>query len=177
MSTPDRSVLGSELLLNLNPINNIRQRTDALALSRCTVCKRLLSHPSCHSASQVGQPLPNRGDGYVAAAKDLMTPNGCVAGQLGPTAEPTACAIKGSSISCVAYCPLHAVVDGQLHILHGYHTTALLMVLLWDASAITTALPLCNTSSLSLSVLPSPYVTLTLSLSAAQVPPAVLVKL
>lgn len=44
---------------------------------------------------QVNMSLPNRSDGYIAAAKDVMTPNGCVAGQLDPTAEPTTCVIKG----------------------------------------------------------------------------------
>jgi hypothetical protein len=43
---------------------------------------------------QVNQTLPFRGDGYKADTKDLMSPNACVAGQLGATAEPSSCKVE-----------------------------------------------------------------------------------
>lgn len=38
----------------------------------------------------------------TAAAKDLLAPNACVAGQLGPTAEPSSCAIPSNPGKCQA---------------------------------------------------------------------------
>lgn len=51
----------------------------------------------CLLLLQVNQTLPYRpaDKPVVAAAKDLLSPSPCVAGQLGPTAEPSVCNITG----------------------------------------------------------------------------------
>eukprot|EP00879_Flechtneria_rotunda_P031612 GHRR01034549.1.p1 GENE.GHRR01034549.1~~GHRR01034549.1.p1 ORF type:complete len:321 (+),score=110.97 GHRR01034549.1:649-1611(+) len=47
---------------------------------------------------EVNKTLPS---GNVTAAKDVLSPNACVAGQLGPTAEPSTCSVKAAgSSSC-----------------------------------------------------------------------------
>lgn len=43
---------------------------------------------------QVNQTLPFRSDGHKANSTDLMSPNACVAGQLGATAEPSSCKVE-----------------------------------------------------------------------------------
>jgi hypothetical protein len=43
---------------------------------------------------QVNQTLPFRSDGYKADTKDVLAPNPCVAGQLGPTAESSSCKVE-----------------------------------------------------------------------------------
>jgi hypothetical protein len=43
---------------------------------------------------QVNQTLSFRSDGYKADTKDVLAPNPCVAGQLGPTAEPSSCKVQ-----------------------------------------------------------------------------------
>jgi L-ascorbate oxidase len=96
---------GNALAMRLNrPFDPTKQTPEAGAWCWVGVPKSLLvngkgNYYECEDVytRQVNQSLPNRSDGYIAAAKDLMTPNGCVAGALGPTAEPTACAIKEKS--------------------------------------------------------------------------------
>ncbi|KAF8065871.1 L-ascorbate oxidase [Scenedesmus sp. PABB004] len=58
--------------------------------------------PAPRRGAQENETLPFRTDGYKAAAKDLLTPNGCVAGQLGPTAEQPACSVgyKPAGVTC-----------------------------------------------------------------------------
>jgi hypothetical protein len=59
--------------------------------------------PCCSCAAvgmlQVNKTLPYRSaDKPVnTAAKDVLAPNACVAGQLGPTAEPAACDVTGAA--------------------------------------------------------------------------------
>lgn len=52
---------------------------------------------------QVNKTLPYRpaDKPATAAAKDLLAPNACVAGQLGPTAEPAGCDVTGAAAGCV----------------------------------------------------------------------------
>eukprot|EP00878_Enallax_costatus_P033800 GHUV01037365.1.p1 GENE.GHUV01037365.1~~GHUV01037365.1.p1 ORF type:complete len:432 (+),score=88.08 GHUV01037365.1:181-1476(+) len=108
------------LAMRLNrPFDPSKQTAEAGAWCWVGVPKSLLingkgNYYECEDpyARQANMTLPNRSDGYVAAAKDLMTPNGCVAGQLGATAEPTTCVIKEGS-SCKR--EMLTVVPGSLN--------------------------------------------------------------
>lgn len=61
-------------------------------------------HPEDPYRREVNKTLPYRSADkpVVAAAKDLLNPP-CVAGQLGPTAEPTTCDVTGVCV-CVCVC-------------------------------------------------------------------------
>lgn len=93
---------GNALAMRLNRPFDPNQATSAsggwcwVGLPRSLLINGLGNYGECEDVytRKVNQTLPFRSDGHKANSTDLMSPNACVAGQLGATAEPSSCKVE-----------------------------------------------------------------------------------